>query len=88
MRWFRQIPRDCDLRHSGPAAPEGIFPAMKYEDQHRTSASARPAWTYSVQTPRTLSLLWVLERLASLSIPIALIALMALASHFGLATLQ
>jgi hypothetical protein len=55
---------------------------MKFES-HACSAAARPDWTYSVQSPRILSPLWVLERLAGLSIPIAIFAVIAAANHLG-----
>ena len=54
---------------------------MKFETH--SDAPARPAWTYSVPPPQILSALWVLEILASLSIPIAGIAVLAAAIAFG-----
>jgi len=59
---------------------------MKYDSNGHTAA-ARPDWTYSVQSPRVLSPLWVLERLASLSIPIAGFCLFAAAKYLGLIAL-
>ena len=59
-----------------------MFPDMKF-DTH-SYANARPDWTYSVQSPRILSPLWVLERLATLSVPIAGLALFATAKYLGL----
>ena len=59
-----------------------IFTRMKY--QSSSHAAARPDWTYSVQSPQILSPLWVLERLASLSVPIAGIGLFAFAKYLGL----
>ena len=56
---------------------------MKYESNGHT-ATARPDWTYSVQSPRILSPLWVLERLASLSVPIAGLGVIAAAKYLGL----
>ena len=47
-------------------------------------AAAQPDWTYSVQSPQILSPLWVLERLAGLSVPIAGIGLFAFAKYLGL----
>ena len=55
---------------------------MKY-DSHGQAAT-RPDWTYSVQAPRSLSPMWVLERLAGLSVPIAGILLFAYAKYLGL----
>ena len=40
---------------------------MKYESS--SYAAPRADWTYSVQAPQILSPLWVLERLAGLSVP-------------------
>jgi len=55
---------------------------MKYDSHGQ--AAARPDWTYSVQSPRILSPMWVLERLAGLSVPIAGIGLFAYAKYLGL----
>lgn len=57
---------------------------MKHETHSTTTSSARPAWTYTVQAPRTFSLLWAFERLSALSVPLAAIALIILASGFAL----
>ncbi|HXP74043.1 MAG TPA: hypothetical protein VN823_07845 [Stellaceae bacterium] len=54
---------------------------MKGDPQ--SESTARPAWTYSVPPPETLSALWVLEILASLSIPIAGVAILATAIALG-----
>jgi hypothetical protein len=54
---------------------------MHSDSQSR--ATSRPDWTYSVQAPRTFSPLWLLERLAGLSVPIAGALLLAAANHFG-----
>ena len=59
---------------------------MKFESHACTTA--RPDWTYSVQAPRILSPLWLLERLAGLSVPIAIIAVITAANHFGYISLQ
>jgi hypothetical protein len=53
---------------------------MKFEPQ--AQPTARPDWTYSVPSPKILSPLWLLEILASLSIPIAGISIAA-AVAFG-----
>jgi len=55
---------------------------MKFDSS--SCSAPRPDWTYSVQAPRILSPLWLLERLAALSIPIAVIALVAAAKYLGL----
>jgi len=49
--------------------------AMKFEPQ--AQSTARPDWTYSVPAPKILSPLWLLEILASLSIPIAGVSIAA-----------
>ena len=46
--------------------------------------AARPDWTYSVQAPAILSPLWVLERLAMLSVPLAGLGLFAFAKYLGI----
>jgi len=56
---------------------------MKY-DSH---AASQPAWTHSVQAPEILSPLWLLERLAALSVPIAGIGLLAIAHYLDLFSL-
>jgi hypothetical protein len=58
---------------------------MKYES---SSHAVRPDWTYSVQQPRVLSPLWVLERLSMLSIPLAGIGVLVAANYLGLFSLQ
>jgi hypothetical protein len=58
---------------------------MKFEDQRSSASNARAA--YSVQPPRPLSLLWALEWLASLSVPIAIIGVVTAARGLGLVTL-
>ena len=60
---------------------------MKYESCNRVAA-VRPDWTYSVQAPQILSPLWVLERLAGLSVPIAGPGLITFAHHVGLFSLS
>jgi len=55
---------------------------MKFDSQ--STGAARPDWTYSVQAPRLLSPLWLLERLASLSIPIAVLVLIGVARSLDL----
>ena len=59
---------------------------MKYESNCHT-ATARPDWTYSVQSPQILSPLWVLERLAGLSVPIAGLCFLGFAHYLGLVSL-
>ena len=59
---------------------------MKYASS--SSSAARPDWTYSVQAPQILSPLWVLERLAMLSVPIAGIGVLIAANYLGLFSLQ
>jgi hypothetical protein len=59
---------------------------MKFELQ--SPSASRPDWTYSVQAPRILSPLWVLERLATLSIPIAVFVLIAAAKNLDLISFQ
>ena len=54
---------------------------MKFEQQ--AEMAARPDWTYSVQSPKILSPLWLLEILAMLSIPIAGASVVAAAVVFG-----
>jgi len=61
---------------------------MKYEASSYTVTAARPAWTYSVQAPQILSPLWVLERLAGLSVPIAGLGLLGFAQYLGLFSLS
>ena len=53
---------------------------MEYEA--RSTSAVRPDWTYSVPPPQTLSALWMLERLAGLSVPLAGLALLAAARYF------
>ena len=61
---------------------------MKYESSSYAATAARPAWTYSVQSPQILSPLWVLERLAGLSVPIAGLCLLSFAHYLGLFSLS
>jgi len=49
----------------------------------RGNGAARPDWTYSVPPPKILSPIWMLEILASLSIPIAGIGVIAGAVALG-----
>ena len=58
---------------------------MKYESS--SYAAPRAQWTYSVQAPQILSPLWMLERLAGLSVPIAALCLLGFAHHLGLVDL-
>ena len=58
---------------------------MKYESS--SYAAPRAEWTYSVQAPQILSPLWVLERLAGLSVPIAGLCLLGVAHHLELVSL-
>ncbi|HEV3176816.1 MAG TPA: hypothetical protein VGZ72_12555 [Stellaceae bacterium] len=58
------------------------------ESNSQSSAAPRPDWTYSVPPPRTLSALWLFERLVGLSIPIAVLTLLAAAKYLDLITLQ
>jgi hypothetical protein len=60
---------------------------MKCDDQQSAYTAARPDWTYSVPAPRTFSILWILDRLGGMSVPLALIALAALAVGFDLVSL-
>jgi hypothetical protein len=53
---------------------------MKFDSQ---SAAAQPDWTYSVQKPVIFSPVWVLYLLSKLSIPIAVVALVATAKYIG-----
>ena len=59
---------------------------MKYNSTGH--AAARPDWTYSVQAPAVLSPLWVLERLAMLSVPLAGLGLFAFAKYLDLFNLS
>ena len=61
---------------------------MKYDGQSQATSSSRPDWSYTVQAPRTFSVLWALECMATLSIPIAGLGLLAVAHNFGLITLH
>ena len=53
---------------------------MKFDSQ---SAAAQPDWTYSVQKPVLFSPVWVLYMLSKLSIPIAIVCLLAAAKYTG-----
>lgn len=55
--------------------------AMKFDSQSR--AAPRPDWTYSVQPPQILSPLWVLHLLSRLSMPIAIVCVIAAAQWLG-----
>jgi len=57
---------------------------MKHDGQNHAASSSRPDWSYTVQAPRTFSVLWALERMAALSVPIAGIGLFAVAHSLGL----
>ena len=59
---------------------------MKYESS--SYAAPRAEWTYSVQAPQILSPLWVLERLAGLSLPIAGLCLLGFAHYLGFVSLS
>ena len=54
--------------------------AMKSDSQ---SATAQPDWTYSVQKPAIFSAVWMLYMLSKLSIPIAVVCLLAAAKYMG-----
>jgi len=54
---------------------------MRTNSQSR--AAAPPDWTYSVQKPELFSPLWVLYLLSKLSIPIAIVAVVAAAKWLG-----
>jgi len=54
---------------------------MKFDSQ--THAVARPDWTYSVQRPEIFSPVWVLYMLSKLSIPIAVVGVLAAAKYLG-----
>ncbi|HTS94483.1 MAG TPA: hypothetical protein VMG55_20910 [Stellaceae bacterium] len=56
---------------------------MKQETQ-QTSAPRRPEWSYTVQAPRTLSVLWILDRISILGVPLAGLGLLAAANGLGL----
>ncbi len=53
---------------------------MKSDSQ---SNAAPPDWTYSVQRPQIFSPVWVLYLLSRLSIPIAVVAVLAAAKWLG-----
>jgi hypothetical protein len=55
--------------------------AMKFDSQG--TGAAPPDWTYSVQKPVIFSPLWVLYMLSKLSIPIAIIGVIAAARYLG-----
>jgi len=57
---------------------------MKFADQRSSAPYTRAA--YSVQTPRPFSLLWALEQLAKLGVPLAIIGLVAAARSLDLLT--
>jgi hypothetical protein len=62
-------------------SPGGHRPAaMKFDTDSRAGA---PDWTYSVQKPRIFSPLWVLYLLSKLSIPIAIVGVLAAAKWLG-----
>jgi len=59
---------------------------MKRDGQPTSATAQRPDWSYTVQAPRTLSVLWMLERLSILGVPIAGLGLLAAANGLGLIT--
>jgi len=61
---------------------------MKRNAQHTTDATKRPDWSYTVQAPRTLSFVWMLDRLSTLGVPLAGLGLLAAANGFGLITVH
>lgn len=54
---------------------------MKFDSQSR--AAAQPDWTYSVQKPVIFSPLWLLYLLSKLSIPLAIVGVIAAAKWLG-----
>ena len=54
---------------------------MRYDSQ--SNAAARPDWTHTVQKPELFSPLWVLYILSRLSIPIAIVGVIAAAKWLG-----
>ena len=55
--------------------------AMKFDSESRTAAP--PDWTYSVQKPVIFTPLWVLYLLSKLSVPIAIVCVIAAAKWLG-----
>jgi len=55
--------------------------AMKFDSQSR--GAPRPDWTYSVQPPKIFSAVWVLYLLSRLSVPLAVIGVLAAAKWLG-----
>ena len=55
--------------------------AMKFNSQGR--GAAQPDWTHSVQKPEIFSPLWVLYMLSRLSIPLAIVGVVAAAKWLG-----
>jgi hypothetical protein len=60
---------------------------MKFAD-HRCSSSSNFRDAFSVQSPEPLSLLWMLECLSALSVPLAIIGVVAAANYMDLVTLN
>ena len=54
---------------------------MKFDSQSQTAA--QPDWTYSVQKPVIFSPLWLLYLLSKLSIPLAIVGVIAAAKWLG-----
>lgn len=61
---------------------------MKRDASDAAASAARPDWSYTVAAPRTYSLLWMLDRLAALGVPLAGLGLLAAANGLGLITLH
>lgn len=62
---------------------------MQFNHHNLAASSPTPSWAYSVQGLRIFSPLWMLERVAVMSVPIAGagIGLLAAANQFGWVTL-
>jgi len=72
----------CDFCHSRATAARGmVAAAMKFDSQ--SNAAAQPDWTYSVQRPAIFSAVWLLYMLSRLSIPIAIVGVIAAAKYLG-----
>ncbi len=70
---------------TGVTAAEGardhLRGVMKFDSQ--SNAAARPDWTHSVPKPETFSAVWLLYILSRLSMPIAIVAVIAAAKWLG-----
>jgi hypothetical protein len=60
---------------------------MKFADLGSSSTLDTRAY-FSVQSPEPLSLLWALECLAALSVPLAIVGIVVLANYMDLVTLN